>query len=40
MSFERKLKQHFVWFQVLYYIHSHVKELALIIACLKELTTK
>ena len=30
------------WFQVLYiyYIHFHVKELALIIACLKELTTK
>ena len=28
------------WFQVLYYIHFHVKELALIIACLKKLTTK
>ena len=28
------------WFQALYYIHFHVKELALIIACLKELTTK
>ena len=28
------------WFQLLYYIHFHVKELALIIACLKELSTK
>ena len=39
-SFEENESSILFWFQVLYYIHFHVKELSLIIACLKELTTK